>query len=30
MEFNIWAGMLGGFVGTLVMTALMRCRSRWA
>jgi hypothetical protein len=24
MEFNIWTGMLGGFVGTLAMTALMR------
>ena len=24
MEFNIWAGLLGGFVGTVVMTAMMR------
>jgi hypothetical protein len=24
MEFNIWAGMLASFVGTLAMTALMR------
>jgi len=24
MEFNIWAGMLGGFVGTLAMTVMMK------
>jgi hypothetical protein len=24
MEFNIWAGMLSAFIGTLAMTALMR------
>lgn len=24
MEFNIWAGMLGGLLGTIAMTALMR------